>query len=374
MLGMKNINLEDKNNKLFYIGGVVRDELLNKKSFDIDLTYVGNAIEFAKNCKGLHIKKINEPFGTVRVLIGKEEVDIASTRKEIYERAGHLPTVTEIGCPLKDDVLRRDFTINAMAKNYNTSEIIDYTGGLDDIKNKIIRVLHDKSFIEDPTRIIRALKFAVRFNFTLDKHTEELRDNYLKNINYDMSYKRVKKELIETFNLNSQKAYDEFIDKNIYKLVTKNTINKPVKNIEQIINKYKSEINNKNIWLIYVGTLEDLSNLELTKEEQCILKNYNYVKDKDLKTDFDIYKAFENCPVESVLLYGILVNDTISTKYLDLLKQIKISINGESLKKLGIKPSEKYQECFDFILKEKLNNPQISTQEEIKLAGLFFGL
>lgn len=373
MLNMKKINLKDNNNKLYYIGGIVRDEILGKESFDIDLTYVGNAIEYAKNCD-IQILKINEPFGTVRVLVDGKEVDIASTRKEIYEKAGHLPTVTEIGCSLKDDVLRRDFTINAMAKNYNTGEVIDYTGGLNDIKNKTIRVLHDKSFIDDPTRIIRALKFSVRFDFTLDKHTEKLRDDYLKNINYDMSFKRVKKELIETFNLNSQKAYDEFMDKNIYKLVTKNTVNKPYLNIENLINKYKSEINPKNIWLIYVGTLIDLTNLELTKEEQNILNEYKNLKQSTYTSDFDIYKIFSDCTTEAILLYAILDDEKNATRFLDKLKHIKISINGETLKSLGIKPSKKYQECFDYILKEKLNNPEISTQEELKLARLFFGL
>ena len=70
---------------------------------------------------------------------------------------------------------------------------------MNDLENKKLRVLHDESFIDDPTRIIRGLKFAVRFGFELEEHTKKLQDEYLANINYDMSYKRVKKELIETF-------------------------------------------------------------------------------------------------------------------------------------------------------------------------------
>lgn len=365
---MNIIRIKDTSNKLFYIGGVVRDEILHKESFDIDLTYVGNAIEYAKSLPDIEIIKINEPFGTVRVKIDGKEIDIASTRAEIYERPGHLPTITEIGCDLKKDVIRRDFTINALAKNFNSGEIIDYTGGLDDIKNKTIRVLHDKSFIEDPTRIIRALKFAVRFDFELDEHTKELRDNYLKNINYDMSFKRVKKELIETFNLNSQKAYNEFIDKNIYKLVTEKTVTKPNINIENIINKYKKLINPSNIWLIYVGTLEDLSKLELTKEEKSIITDYINIKNLKFNSDFEIYKTFKNVKPETVLLYGIL-NDLVPViNYFENLQDIKVEITGDDLLKLGLKPSSKYRECFDEILMEKCLNPALTKSDELNIA------
>ena len=166
------MNLTDKN--LYYIGGIVRDEILGLPSFDIDLCYEGNAIEFSKNFK---IIKTNPNFGTVRILYKGQEIDIASTRTESYPHQGHLPLVDKIGCALKDDLARRDFTINAMAKNTISNEIIDYFDGLTDIKNKQLRVLHDKSFIEDPSRILRGLKFSVRFGFELEKNTRILQDN-----------------------------------------------------------------------------------------------------------------------------------------------------------------------------------------------------
>ena len=147
------MELKDKN--LYYVGGVVRDEILETQSFDLDFCYEGNAINFANN---LNVIKTNPDFGTVRVLFEGKEVDIASTREEIYPKAGHLPEVSNIGCALRDDLSRRDFTINAMAKNTLSGELVDYFGGLDDIKNKKIKVLHDKSFVDDPTRIVRALK------------------------------------------------------------------------------------------------------------------------------------------------------------------------------------------------------------------------
>lgn len=361
---------------LYYIGGVVRDELLSKPSFDIDLTYVGNAIEFVKSLDGIEILKINEPFGTVRIKLNNQEIDIASTRAEIYESPGHLPTITKIGCELKEDVYRRDFTINAMAKNFNSGEIIDYTGGLEDIKNKKLRVLHDKSFIEDPTRILRALKFAVRFDFELEEKTKNLRDEYLKNINYDMSYKRVKKELIETFNLNSQKAYEEFMKDGIYKLVTPEKTAPAKINIEKIINKYKNLINTSNIWLIYIGTLNDLSNLAptFTKEEKKILEDFGQIRNKVFTNEFDIYQTFHNMQIETVILYGITNNIEIAELYINKLKDIKISISGKDLQKLGIKPSGKYKKCFDSIIKTKIKIPEITHFEELDIAKKFFGI
>lgn len=363
MLDMNIINIKDTSNKLFYIGGVVRDELLGRESFDIDITYVGNAIEYCS--KFGEVIQENPDFGTIRVNVGGREVDFASTRSESYPKKGHLPFVEKIGCSLKEDVMRRDFTINALAKSVTTGEIVDYTGGLEDLKNKKLKVLHDESFIDDPTRIIRGLKFSIRFGFDLDEHTRKLQAEYLANINYDMSYKRVKKELIETFNLNSQEAFERFINENIYKLVTENDVKIPEINIENLINNYKPEY----VWLVYAGALKDLSKLPLTKIEQKILDE---VPNKILNTDFEIYKAFENVRLETVFLYGILYDEKIARHYLDDLKQIKISVTGNDLLNLGIKPSPKYSQIFDEILKYKLENPQLSREDEIKIINHLF--
>lgn len=403
---MNIININDTSNKLFYIGGIVRDELLDKQSIDIDITYVGNAIEYCS--KFGEVIQINPDFGTVRVKIPSsphreiadfvpstgsghnvpEElnnviVDFASTRSETYPKKGHLPVVEKIGCSLKEDVLRRDFTINALAKSITTGEIVDYVGGLKDLKNKKLRVLHDNSFIDDPTRIIRGLKFAMRFNFELEEHTKKLQDEYLKNINYDMSYKRIKKELIETFNAplsnitkeyKKQRTFEKFINEKIYKLVTPNDIEIPSINIEELIEKYcldmdchvaNAPCNDEHIWLIYVGVLKDLSRLPLTKIEQKILDD---VPQNILNSDFELYKTFENAKIETILLYAILKDQKGAKHYLDNLRNIKISINGKDLQNLGISPSPQYQEIFDEVLKAKLQNPKMTKEDELKIA------
>jgi poly(A) polymerase/tRNA nucleotidyltransferase (CCA-adding enzyme) len=362
---MNIINLQDKN--LYYIGGVVRDEILNIPSFDVDLTYVGNAIEFAKNLNNIEILKINEPFGTVRVKICEKEVDIASTRSEIYPQCGHLPVIKDLGCSLKDDVLRRDFTINALAKSTQTGEIIDYTGGLKDIKSKTLRVLHSRSFEDDPTRILRALKFSVRFGFELEQETKELQEKYLKNVNYDMSYKRLKKELEETFNLNSWIAFEKFINENIYRLITPVEFQLPKFNLEPLIKKY----NPKNIWIIYVGLLPDISVLPLTKKEKKIVTDFQTIKNKTFKTDLEIYKTFEKLELETIIMYST-INFSVVEKFLNKLRNIKIAVAGSDIENLGIEPSENYQKCFDYILEHKLKNPALSQVQEIQLIKDFF--
>ncbi len=425
---MNIINIKDKN--LYYIGGVVRDELLGRKSLDVDITYVGNAIEYCSKIAPalLEVIQENPDFGTVRVKVyhlpnfshspsdnGEIlpshnekghgiEVDFASTRSESYPHKGHLPVIEKIGCSLKEDAMRRDFTINALAKNTLTGEIVDYTGGLEDLRNKKLRVLHDESFIDDPTRIIRGLKFSVRFGFELDEHTRKLQDEYLSNVNYDMSYKRVKKELKETFNphytchsealaeeshdckilrsaqddVNYQLAFEKFVNEGIYKLLTEKEVKLPKVNVEKLINEYLAPSSafqapsptngEKVIWLVYVGVIGDLSRLPLTKIEQKILDD---VPSKKLKTDFELYKAFENVRIESVLLYAILYDEIGARRYLDGLRKIKISVTGKDLQELGIKPSPKYQEIFDEILKAKLKNPNMTKEDEILFARSF---
>lgn len=286
---MKLIDLKDDN--LYYIGGVVRDEILKKKSRDIDFCYEGNAIEFAKE-KGLNIIKENPKFGTVRVLIEDKEVDIASTRTETYPKKGHLPVVENIGCSIEEDTFRRDFTINSLAKRTTNGELIDYWGGMVDMENKLLRVHHENSFIDDPTRIIRALKFSVRFGFKLAEMTEIYQKAYLDNINYDISYHRLKKELIETFSLNRQVVLEKFIRQGLYKLLGPNV---QAPNIEINISKILQQYPTQNTWLVYLSFF-DLSNLELTRSEKKILDWANRLKKE---------KPNNNTPIESILINKI---------------------------------------------------------------------
>jgi tRNA nucleotidyltransferase/poly(A) polymerase len=159
----------------FLVGGPVRDLLLHRGVIDVDVTLEDGASTLARAlAKRIDGRVRSFPqFLTYKVTApALPEIDIATARKERYRQPGALPTVTE--GRLKDDLLRRDFSINAIALDVMSGELHDPTGGEEDLRNGVVRVLHDESFLDDPTRIYRAIRLARRLNFRLDPHTEEL--------------------------------------------------------------------------------------------------------------------------------------------------------------------------------------------------------
>lgn len=162
---------------LYIVGGVVRDLIMDRPWTDVDLVVEGDAIGFAQRLAS-HIGtecRIHEAFGTATVSAFDISVDAATARIETYEFPGVLPTVYT--STIDDDLRRRDFTINAVAVSLNESnfgEVLDPFGGVDDIANKSVKVLHGASFLDDPTRIFRAARYAARLGFTIDESTEAL--------------------------------------------------------------------------------------------------------------------------------------------------------------------------------------------------------
>jgi len=163
--------------KAYIVGGVVRDILLGKEVWDIDFVVEGDAIEVARRLSEKYKTRLHPfpEFGTAHLKVGTLKLEFATARRETYPRPGAYPKVEQAS--LKEDLIRRDFTINAMAISVNPEDfgtLIDYFGGIRDLKDRIIRVLHPVSFIEDPVRILRALRFSGRLRFKLSKSTERL--------------------------------------------------------------------------------------------------------------------------------------------------------------------------------------------------------
>lgn len=160
---------------VYLVGGAVRDLLLDRGRSDIDLVVEGDAAALAAEL-GAEVVS-HERFGTAKAKLDGHEVDIAAARSETYPEPGALPVV-EVGADLVDDLRRRDFTINAMAiPLQGEPRLIDPFGGRADLAAKQLRVLHDGSFVDDPTRAIRAARYAARFDFELEAHTAELLRN-----------------------------------------------------------------------------------------------------------------------------------------------------------------------------------------------------
>ncbi|HET9153876.1 MAG TPA: hypothetical protein VFN85_07145 [Solirubrobacterales bacterium] len=157
---------------VYLVGGAVRDLLLGRNRADVDLMVEGDATALAAELGGANSE--HDRFGTVKVDVEGHEVDIVGARTETYERPGALPVVTPAE-RAEEDLARRDFTINAMAiPLQGEPRLIDPHGGRRDLEQGVLRVLHDRSFADDPTRAIRAARYASRFGFALEPRTEEL--------------------------------------------------------------------------------------------------------------------------------------------------------------------------------------------------------
>jgi tRNA nucleotidyltransferase (CCA-adding enzyme) len=155
----------------YLVGGVVRDLLLGAEGADLDVAIEGDA-EALADVPGYEPER-DELFLTGRIEADGEEIDIAQTRSESYPSPGALPEVQP--APIAEDLARRDFTVNAMAYPLaDGGELLDPHNGLDDLRAGRLRVLHDRSFIDDPTRALRAARYAARFGFELDPDTARL--------------------------------------------------------------------------------------------------------------------------------------------------------------------------------------------------------
>ena len=160
---------------VYLVGGAVRDVLMGEPNFDVDIAVEGDGIALgqalARELGGRVVP--HEKFGTAIVLYGDGgRVDVATARTEFYDYPGALPTVEQAS--IRQDLYRRDFTINAMAvslKGADFGRLVDYFGGHRDLAGGVVRVLHNLSFIDDPTRIFRAVRYETRYGFRMDAHT-----------------------------------------------------------------------------------------------------------------------------------------------------------------------------------------------------------
>ena len=180
--------LEDLRNaagdaSIYLVGGAVRDLLLGWPRGDIDVVVEGDAREVARELGGEIVE--HERFATARVRLGELEIDLASARAETYAHPGALPDVSPAG--IEEDLARRDFSINAMAiRLRGAPDLIDPHDGRGDLGRRLLRVLHERSFLDDPTRAVRAARYAVRFGFELEARTAELlRDSDLGSVSGD---------------------------------------------------------------------------------------------------------------------------------------------------------------------------------------------
>ncbi len=394
---------------IYLVGGAVRDLILGNKTFDIDITVEDNAIEFARilrkeNSDICRIIETHDDFKTAKVIIQTDDnavkIDIASTRKEIYPAPAALPVLVATGCTIEEDLSRRDFSINAMAMSLNKETfclLTDPFNGYKDIKEKTVKILHNLSFIKDPTRIIRGLKFRVRFGFQLDNTTKSLQKACLESGLFSgLCGERIKAEIKQTFNLNNPKCFEKFAEEKAILLVDKDIfLAEKARNIanetHKIISEYSEKISRAEfIWLIYLGVLISefnsdkitdiagklyLSGLEteILLGSKCILNSQEELA--KAQTNFEIYEKLEGYfPESSLIALANSQNGKFKENiklYLKDLKDIQIYTNGKMLIESGLMPGPVFGEILREILKGKVNGKINTKEDEEKLVRKF---
>jgi tRNA nucleotidyltransferase (CCA-adding enzyme) len=194
----------DAGGRAFLVGGAVRDALLGRTLEDVDVVVEGNGVELAERLVGRFGGRSHphEPFLTAAVhLAGGVRLDVATARTEFYRSPAALPEVETSA--MRQDLYRRDFTINAMAINLTPGrfgELVDFFGGQRDLERRQLRVLHSLSFLDDPTRAIRAVRFATRLGFEIVAETRHLvRVAVLEGVFARLSGERLRDEIAELF-------------------------------------------------------------------------------------------------------------------------------------------------------------------------------
>ncbi len=389
---------KEENLKAYLVGGMVRDILLRFNNLDMDIVVEANASKLATalvnkfpNCE---LSAKHDRFHTAKVIFtinGKKiPVDLASTREEVYEYPAALPKVNV--SDLQKDLYRRDFTINALAVSLlpeSFGEIVDLFNGLPDLKNKKIKILHDLSFIDDPTRIIRAVRFGAKLGFEIEAHTKQLLDQAIDSRRFDNLIKkirgdRVKIEIRYLFNLlNISQVLKDFFQFGIYRMIS--TKLEPC-HTTTLINT--SETNSIKQWLIYIAFIikdldketqeETLKNLQLTGEEIKIINN-GLSAHKDLSTlilankeinSVTIYKELKELAMESILITKLLFSSnkillSLIDDYILNTSHIKLNITGQDLISMGIKEGKTIGRILNKILEVKIERPNMSQEDEI---------
>lgn len=404
VLKAASIEAADLGIKIYLVGGAARDLILGKTIFDLDIVAEGDAAVLAEKLARRFSRNFcrHHAFGTAAIYFDKHKIDFAMARKEHYPHWGALPKVKPAALP--EDLFRRDFTINAMAIGLNKSdygELIDFYHGAQDLKKGVIRVLHDKSFLEDPTRILRAVRFGQRFSFKLDGRTAGLMEEALKLDALTFVHAH---RLSDEFILILKEPWAfRYIEK-LYQLTGFSFFDKKVeltkrdfdflRRIETTAGRYRQIIKSSktiDIWLMYLGGIlinlpaeeivEFFRKFSLKKIDmiRVLSMKENLIKVKRLNKKVmphSIYHLLNPLSIESILFfYAYYPQSRIRAnirRYLRELKDIRLKVKGEDLKKMDMKPYELYSRLLQRLLYAKIDKSFSAKKEEISAAKVIF--
>jgi tRNA nucleotidyltransferase (CCA-adding enzyme) len=377
--------------ELFIVGGVVRDLFLGRSNFDFDLVVEGDAItlarKFAKDSRAkltLHTR-----FGTAKLDYPGFSLDLATARSETYSKPGALPKV--IPGSLKDDLIRRDFSINAMALYLNPQrfgELIDLYRGKDDLEHRLIRVLHVKSFVDDATRILRAIRYEQRLGFKLEADTEKLlrRDGPMLNT---ISGDRLRHEL-ELILKEAEpermlrRADDLGVLKQLHPLLRGNgwlaktfvkarqsSIKASLPNLYLCLLIYRmSEKQNEE----FISKLNFPNNSAEAMHQTLHLKAHLQKLGKTGMKLSDIYGLLDGYSATAIQTNAVVSESTAVVQnlnlYLNRLRYVKPLLTGEDLIKLGVPAGPKVGQILSALQKAKLDSKVRTRKDEEKIVNL----
>ncbi len=399
-----------QNYQIFLVGGAVRDLLLRNYNLDIDLVVEGDGISFAKELADSYQTcrvRSHEKFGTAVILFEDGfKIDVATARHEYYESPGALPQVEMSS--IKRDLYRRDFTINTLAvclNPVNWGALIDFFGGVRDVKERVIRVLHNLAFVEDPTRILRAIRFASRFNLNISKHTLTLIKGALKiKIFERVEGKRLFNELLHILDeRNPTPAIEQMSNLGVLDalcpgLIFNQKISDLVDSVFGVLSWWKYLFLTEKIepWIVYFLALTDAlddQSLEsfakrlsvpapltkhLTKERRELRWVLNLLDREKISKHSELFLVLSKLSMESLLfMMGKASREPIrraTSEFIIRLRHVKPFMTGRDLKEMGYPPGPIFSSILNSLREARLDGFVKNLDEEKKFVKIFFPL
>ena len=394
---------------VYVVGGFVRDLLLYRDNDDIDIVIEGNGIQFARTFAELEKAHVNtyEKFGTaVIVLPDGFKIDVASSRMEYYKSPAALPEVEMSS--IKMDLYRRDFTINTLAIRLDPDyfgTLIDFFSAQRDLKDKAIRIIHNLSFVEDPTRVFRAIRFEQRFGFVIGKLTSGLIKNAVKMDFFKrLSGLRVFSELKQILNEeNPIPAISRLFDYKLMAVIHKDLVfnkqmNTALESAKKVIVWHALLFVDEPVekWVIYLMVLVRKTPRRVTDEiaERLMFqpRHKKLFSTGRFKAEGCLFWLEQNIDARNsehfrhlalfkteliMTMMAVTENEVVKkiiSHYYTYLRNIKITAQGRDLKSLGIPPGPVYRKILEDLLDAKLNGLIFTRDDELNYIKKFKGI
>ena len=367
--------------KAFLVGGTVRDVVLGGDVRDIDIAMECHPRDVTNGISSnTELKVISEStFGTQKVEIGDVKIDLAMTRTEEYSDPSVLPNVSL--SVILEDLKRRDFTANSIAMSISHAcwgQVLDPMNGLLDIQKKQIRVLHDKSFEDDPTRIFRAVRYAKRLGFTINPSTDKLMTDsvrYMRNLSGSRIVNELACVYLEPCVVSILK---ELVEYNVLENIKKNWVltDRMLSTVRELTQCTLFDVNS---FLVVLAAGFN----EIDREDLCFRLNLDNVAKKAI-LDFSILETFHSlisrselynklkpCSISSINAGKFFLNKSRSDKislFLDELINFKLEIDGNDLLSLGVEQGPEVGEFLKLLRDAALDHAIIGKIAQLELA------